>query len=485
MLICVNKEQHMINDSKLDFWFKNHRNVLFVGKHGCGKTSLVKSCFERNGLVHGETFLYFSASTLDPWVDLVGVPKESTLPDGTPCLSLIRPAALASRKVEAIFFDEFNRSPKKVRNAVMELLQFKSINGLVFENLKVIWAAINPDDDDVYDVEKIDPAQKDRFHIIKEVEYKPSKTWFVQRFGMESATAAIEWWNELPDEQKDKVTPRRLEYALDEYEKGGLLTDILPVTTGVTKLLQSLRNGPIEEKIRCLHNNQDITNAKAFLANDNNLNSALKYIVAENALVEFFVPLLPKERLVALMSENENICKFIVSQASSNEDFYNILRDIVKAEQDEKLVRRLRRYVANLEPIIIKDTLPSDPDKPFYNKKPAAFDVDSALQLKMTDIKQKETVFAELKKSIPKELNEQQATAIVKLIGHITSDIWVTSLLTPSFDGITGIINHCIETIHNSGKKNVLTHLMQKDPQITSLVRKLQQGSLLEKVSRL
>ena len=43
--------------------------------------------------------------------------------------------------------DEFSRAHKKVRNAVMELIQFKSINGRKFKNLKIVWAAINPDDD--------------------------------------------------------------------------------------------------------------------------------------------------------------------------------------------------------------------------------------------------------------------------------------------------------------------------------------------------
>ena len=65
-----------VRDEKLDFWLEHEQNVLFVGKHGVGKTAMIKSCFERHDLVLGETFLYFSASTLDPWVDLVGVPKE-------------------------------------------------------------------------------------------------------------------------------------------------------------------------------------------------------------------------------------------------------------------------------------------------------------------------------------------------------------------------------------------------------------------------
>ncbi len=72
----------------------NGFNVLLVGGHGVGKTAMVKEVFD--GL--GWTWKYFSASTIDPWVDLVGVPKEK---DGV--LELIRPASLDFENVEAIF----------------------------------------------------------------------------------------------------------------------------------------------------------------------------------------------------------------------------------------------------------------------------------------------------------------------------------------------------------------------------------------------
>jgi hypothetical protein len=88
----------MLRDEKLDFWLKNGFNVLFVGKHGVGKTAMIKECFTRNGLVLGETFLYFSAATLDPWVDLVGVPKERVSEDGTPYLDLVRPPFTGHRR---------------------------------------------------------------------------------------------------------------------------------------------------------------------------------------------------------------------------------------------------------------------------------------------------------------------------------------------------------------------------------------------------
>ena len=95
-----------------------------------------------------------------------------------------------------------HNSHKKVRNAVMELMQFKSINGKKFKNLRIVWAAINPEDEDEYDVERLDPAQKDRFHISLDIPYKPDLDYFTRVYSEDTARAAISWWNELPDEIK-------------------------------------------------------------------------------------------------------------------------------------------------------------------------------------------------------------------------------------------------------------------------------------------
>ena len=123
---------------------------------------------------------------------------------GITTLDLVRPKAFATGDVEALFFDEFNRSPKKVRNAVMELIQFKSINGMKFPNLKIVWAAINPDDEEeTYDVEKLDPAQEDRFHITVAVPYRPNVDWFRKNYNPRLADAAIQWWDELKPEDQE------------------------------------------------------------------------------------------------------------------------------------------------------------------------------------------------------------------------------------------------------------------------------------------
>ena len=63
----------MVNSQKLDFWIQHNYNVLFIGKHGVGKTSLVIESFKRSNL----RYRYFSAATMDPWVDFIGVPRSN------------------------------------------------------------------------------------------------------------------------------------------------------------------------------------------------------------------------------------------------------------------------------------------------------------------------------------------------------------------------------------------------------------------------
>lgn len=471
-------------ESKLDFWFKHNRNVLFVGKQGVGKTSQIKACFERNGLEHGNNYLYFSASTLDPWVDLVGVPEKHVSSDGTSYLELVRPKALASGNVVAIFFDEFNRSPKKVRNAVMELMQFRSINGLVFPNLKCVWAAINPEDGE-YDVEKIDPAQKDRFHIIQELPYKPSREWFAKKYDPASADAAIEWWNDLPSEEKDKVSPRRLEYALDEFFIGGAVQDVLPVSCNTNKLLQSLKNGPIENKLKDLFENKNIAKAKAFLANDNNYHGSLKHILAEPAYLEFFVPLMPKEQLVTLMSDNTMVCKFVTQESNNNPDLWNLMREIVIAGQDEKLVKMLHRYV-NIDSVsLIKESPPEAPEKAYFNKTPNK--VSFSLYHSITNItselaeKHYETIIS----GIEENMNKDDALNCLLALANITKNFWATNFLKPEFKNFIGVINHCLLQIKKSDPVNIiLPYIMQENRQIHNLFTKLNQANMFAKVVR-
>jgi hypothetical protein len=208
---------------KFDFWIQNNLNVLLVGNHGIGKTELVTQAFNR----HNINWQYFSGATMDPWVDFIGVPKEKVDEHGKSYLDLVLPKTFAEDKVEAIFMDELNRSPSKVRNAIMELVQFKTINGRKFKNLRFVWAAINPyDEDETYDVDRLDPAQEDRFHIHFQLPETPSEPYFTDKYGS-IGVKAVSWWETIPLEHRHLISPRRLDYAVDIYLKGGDLTDVL------------------------------------------------------------------------------------------------------------------------------------------------------------------------------------------------------------------------------------------------------------------
>ena len=57
----------------LEFALTNNLNVLLKGRHGVGKTHMVIDLFQRKQL----KYMYFSAATMDPWVDFIGIPKEA------------------------------------------------------------------------------------------------------------------------------------------------------------------------------------------------------------------------------------------------------------------------------------------------------------------------------------------------------------------------------------------------------------------------
>lgn len=220
-----------MNQDKLGRYLDAGFNVLLEGSHGLGKTAIIKEIFESRSL----NWKYFSAATMDPWIDFIGVPKTVTK-NGTDVLELVKQEEFANDQIEAIFFDEFNRAHPKVMNAVMELIQFKSINGKKFNNLKVVWAAINPyDEDGTYSVEQLDPATKDRFQIQIKMPLELNTAYLIKTHG-EIARPFIKWWNELPKELKFQVSPRRLDYAIQVYSVSGDLRDTLISTSNVKKL---------------------------------------------------------------------------------------------------------------------------------------------------------------------------------------------------------------------------------------------------------
>jgi len=316
------------NSDTFDFWIANNLNVLFYGRHGVGKTSMILDAFNKNKL----KYQTFSASTMDPWVDFIGVPKEINDEKGA-YLELIRPKAFRDDEVEALFFDELNRSHKKIRNAIMELIQFKSINGRKFPKLRFIWGAVNPSEDDdlKYDVEQLDPAQADRFHIQVEIPYRPHAPYLREKYGRQRADAAIEWWNDLSEKMQLQISPRRLEYAIQIHEKQGNLAFVLPQNSNIAKLSYSLSNGsPKTEYTRLLmlKNEENLTE---WLQVENNY-SAVEGCIITNPVAALH--LLSEERIIALASKNNSVAGYIFENYAT---FKQVVDDLADNSQDKHL----------------------------------------------------------------------------------------------------------------------------------------------------
>lgn len=290
----------------IEKYLDKEMNVLLIGKHGIGKTSIVQKLFTSR---FKDRWKYFSAAVMDPFLDFVGVPEKITDDKGVSYLELVRPKEFQDDNVEAIFMDEYNRAPKKILAATMELIQFKSINGRKFNNLKVVWAAINPDDLKEYDVEKLDPAIQDRFQIQIEMPYLLDKDYFTNKFGQEVAGSAIEWWSELDAKAKDSVSPRRLEYALQVYDIKGDLKDVLPKNCNIGKLLENLKLGSVGSRVEKLLAEQDENVIKSTL--DGNMKIFIQKNLSNPKYIEKFTPFLGEELLLQEAPNNFEMCSFI------------------------------------------------------------------------------------------------------------------------------------------------------------------------------
>lgn len=308
----------MIPEQKLDLWIEKHYNVMLIGRHGVGKTSIVLDKWQKAGL----NYLYFSAATMDPWIDLVGVPREKHDPQtGQDYIELVPPKDLALDNIDAIFFDEYNRAPEKVRNATMQFIQLKAVNGRQYKRLKMIWAAINPDENDEYDVAKLDPAQQDRFQVQYKVPFRPDKKYFEDVYGPQGIKF-VDWWHKLPDKIKNNLSPRRLDYAARIFFDGGDLEDVLPEGVNFTELRQNLNHGTIQQRVARLRNNKNTTaeDIRKFVQNENNWYHLKTEVLKDDGLFQYFSPHFEPEKVLALCNEQMRLADKFVYFAGDNVD---------------------------------------------------------------------------------------------------------------------------------------------------------------------
>lgn len=477
----------VLTDAKLDLWLKNNLNVLIRGRHGVGKTTRVIDAFERAGL----NWLYYSGATMDTWVDMIGIPKEKVDPDsGKSFLELIRPKVFEFDQVEAIFIDEFNRAPKKVRNSVLELIQFKSINGKKLENLRVVWTAVNPDDDDnmEYDVEPLDPAQEDRFHIHTEIPYKPDEEFFTKRFGHANARAAIEWWKGLPEAEQRKVSPRRLEYALTARELGITLRDVLKDSTGVNKLVQSLKEGPLQDRLDDFLNRGARKEAESFLVDQNNLQHVEPLILNQKKYKEFFLPLMSPERISALMSQESRLVEYVLKNSDYHKRFEDLICDTMETSATGDLSKKIRDLLNKKHPDFGKNVrkrllankaiyFAASPTKSVKSLTAAVrnrtYNVvqgPAASQKKQTKLE----IYKLLEENLPETMLTTAAWSLLEDMTEIVADYSRSSTCKSDLPKMPAMMNHCLSVLMtNEHKSTADMHSEWKNRTSTSHYNKI------------
>ncbi len=207
-----------VSVNTLKSYISAEMNVIIAGLHGVGKTAKLKKAVSELGW----KMKYFSASTMDPFTELIGIPVPNT---ETKTIEYYRPLEIDD--AEVIFIDEYNRADERTSNALMEIILEKSINGVPLPKLKAVVAAINPVTED-YDTTRIDAAQLDRFDIFLTEDPAIDLGFFVGRFGEALGKAAVEYWNEYHSAYVRSmntrnpipyISPRRMEIITSAFQK--------------------------------------------------------------------------------------------------------------------------------------------------------------------------------------------------------------------------------------------------------------------------
>lgn len=135
----------------------SHQNIMLVGKHGIGKSEIIKDYF----LKQKKTVISLFLGQMSDPGDLIGLPFLDSSSDRT----FFKPPYWFPDKDEPIvlFLDELNRARPEILQSVMDLTLNKGLAGRKLPKGSQIIVAINEGDE--YQLTDLDPALVSRFNI--------------------------------------------------------------------------------------------------------------------------------------------------------------------------------------------------------------------------------------------------------------------------------------------------------------------------------
>lgn len=153
--------------------------ILLVGTHGIGKSEILKQLLTKSGYTLITLFLGQASDA----GDIIGLPcriektiqktrelanGETEVYDEVFYVTDFAPPKwwpLDENAKIAIFLDELNRGKPEIMQCVMDMVLNRRLNGRDLPKDTRIFGAMNPIDDDFYQVEDLDPAMLDRWNI--------------------------------------------------------------------------------------------------------------------------------------------------------------------------------------------------------------------------------------------------------------------------------------------------------------------------------
>lgn len=315
-----------LTEADTDKFIKYGKNVIAMGRKGVGKTALFRAAFEKH---FPKQHLIFSAATMDPLLDLYGIPREQSDKVGV-FLDYVLPKIIRDTDVKAIFVDEMNRGDKRITNALFELSQFGTINNRPVSKTgkTLVWAAINPTDhdEDTYHTEELDSALADRFDIRVEIPYELDSDYFYNKYP-QYAEGAIEWWNALPEKNKTMVSPRRLDKALEILNQSGeaqLMRFVISPDCNIEKLITYTIQGSLTKNAEALLSAGKSDELAKFLKKPNIIDDLeiQKLILRKKS---DYIPLLNEERLISIMSKYQEVQDFVFDPKNPQKKIIELL----------------------------------------------------------------------------------------------------------------------------------------------------------------
>ena len=154
------------------------QNIMIAGKHGIGKSVIIKNFFEAQGK---KVVICFCSQAADPG-DIIGLPYKDDLHNKT---EFALPWWFPTDDTPVVLFlDELNRARPEILQVVMDLTLNRKLAGKSLPKGSQIISAINEGDE--YQLTDLDPALVSRFNVYS---FEPTpKDWinWATKFGLDS-----------------------------------------------------------------------------------------------------------------------------------------------------------------------------------------------------------------------------------------------------------------------------------------------------------